>query len=114
MTTNQGSDRGLVQGLVRAWRPQTAYKHTLACFCTYFLSFLSLVSLYSAIHTVASLCFVALYAGPSQQKFKIENVEEDELNIFKITDSQKQIFKILLSEINIYSLLNSISSASLI
>ena len=49
-----------------------------------------------------------------QQNFKIENIEKDELNIFKITDSQEQIFKTLLSEINIYSFLNSISSIFLI
>ena len=49
-----------------------------------------------------------------RQKFKIENVEEDELDLFKITDSQEQIFKTLLSDTNIYSLLDSISSVSLI
>src|SRR5438034_10552604 len=49
-----------------------------------------------------------------QQNFKIENVEENELDIFKITNSQEQIFKIFLSEINIYSFLNSISSILLI
>ena len=54
VTTDRGSDRGLV----RAWRPRTAYKHALACFCTYFLSFLSLVSSYSAIHTVALLLYM--------------------------------------------------------
>ena len=45
-----------------------------------------------------------------QQGFKIENIEEDGLDIFKITDLQEQIFKTLLSEINIYSFLNSINS----
>src|SRR5436189_2622425 len=54
------------------------------------------------------------YKSLKQQKFKIENIEEDELDIFKITDFQEQIFKTLLSEINIYSLLSSISSVSLI
>ena len=54
------------------------------------------------------------YESLKRQKFKIENVEENELDIFKITDFQEQIFKTLLSEINIYSFLNSISSASLI
>ena len=49
-----------------------------------------------------------------QQNFKIENIEKDELNIFKITDSQEQIFKTLLSEINIYSFLSSINSVFLI
>ena len=49
-----------------------------------------------------------------QQNFKIKNVEKDELNIFKITDSQEQIFKTLLSEINIYSFLDLISPASFI
>ena len=47
-------------------------------------------------------------------RFKIKNVEEDELNIFKITDFQEQIFKTLLSEINIYLLLNLISLVLLI
>src|SRR5947207_902449 len=45
------------------------------------------------------------------QSFKIENIEEDELDIFKITDLQEQVFKTLLSEINIYSFLSLISSA---
>src|SRR5436190_23644411 len=54
------------------------------------------------------------YRSLKQQDFKIKNVEKDELDIFKITDSQEQIFKTLLSEINIYSFLSSISSVSLI
>ena len=54
------------------------------------------------------------YESLKQQNFKIENVEKDELDIFKITDFQEQIFKTFLSEINIYSFLNSISSISLI
>ena len=66
--------------------------------------------------TVQNVCYsddlthnLIFYKLLKWQNFKIENVEKDELNIFKITDSQEQIFKILLSEINIYSFLNSIS-----
>src|SRR5436190_21940972 len=55
-----------------------------------------------------------LYESLKQQNFKIENVEKDELDIFKITDFQEQIFKTFLSEINIYLFLNSISLISLI
>ena len=54
------------------------------------------------------------YKSLKQQSFKIENIEENELDIFKIIDFQEQIFKILLSEINIYSFLNSINSVSFI
>ena len=54
------------------------------------------------------------YESLKWQRFKIENIEENKLDIFKITDFQEQIFKVFLSEINIYSFLNSISSISLI
>ena len=68
------------------------------------------------IFTAQNVCYsddlahnLIFYRSLKQQSFKIKNVEENELNIFKITDSQEQIFKTLLSEINIYSFLNSIS-----
>ena len=73
------------------------------------------------VFTAQNVCYsddlahnLIFYELLKQQNFKIENVEEDELDIFKITDFQEQIFKTLLSEINIYSFLNSISSISLI
>ena len=49
------------------------------------------------------------YGSLKRQGFKIENIEEDGLDIFKITDPQEQVFKALLSETNIYPLLGSIS-----
>src|SRR5947207_14204335 len=71
--------------------------------------------------TVQNVCYsddlthnLIFYKLLKQQNFKIKNVEKDELDIFKITDSQEQIFKTLLSEINIYSFLNLINSVFLI
>ena len=46
--------------------------------------------------TVQNVCYsddlahnLIFYKSLKQQNFKIENVEKDELNIFKITDSQE-------------------------
>src|SRR5437773_2160340 len=71
--------------------------------------------------TIQNVCYsddlahnLIFYKLLKQQNFKIENIEENELDIFKITDFQEQIFKTFLSEINIYSFLSSISSASFI
>ena len=73
------------------------------------------------ILTVQNVCYsddlahnLIFYELLKWQSFKIENVEEDKLNIFKITNFQEQIFKTFLSEINIYSFLNLISSIFLI
>ena len=54
------------------------------------------------------------YRSLKQHSFKIENIEKNKLDIFKITDFQKQIFKIFLSKINIYSFLSSINLIFLI
>ena len=71
--------------------------------------------------TVQNVCYsddlahnLIFYRSLKQQSFKIENIKENELDIFKITDFQEQIFKTFLSEINICSFLSSISLIFLI
>src|SRR5947207_9491673 len=69
------------------------------------------------ILTMQNICYnddlahnLIFYKLLKQQNFKIENIEKNKLDIFKIIDSQKQNFKTFLSKINIYLFLNSISS----
>ena len=63
--------------------------------------------------TVQNVCYnddlthnLIFYELLKQQNFKIKNIEKDELDIFKITDSQEQIFKtrVIMSEVIIHEL----------
>src|SRR5436190_11607413 len=98
-----------------------AFKNVKDNFIIYMRIKMIKLQINNQILTMQNVCYsddlahnLIFYESLKQQSFKIENVEEDELDIFKITDFQEQIFKTLLSEINIYSFLDSISPASLI